>query len=136
MLQAPGFRFHHLGLACRDLERELGTWLRLGYRPDGEAFVDPVQKVRGQFITGLGPRLELLAPAGPGSPVEGVLERGGNLYHQGFEALDFDAALAALREAGVRMIHGPSPAVAFGGRRIAFLMTPTLNLIEIIEAPE
>lgn len=135
MLDKPGFAFHHLGVACRDLDRELESWTRLGYRAEGEAFTDPVQKIRGRFVVGPGPRLELLAASEPGSPVEGYLQRGTKFYHQAFEAADFDAALVDMQTGGARITAGPVPAVAFGGRRIAFLMTPTLNLIEIIEAP-
>ena len=135
MLNPGDFRFHHLGVACRDLDREFAGWERLGYRVEGEDFDDPIQKVRGRFIVGLGPRLELLTPAGPGSPVDGVLDRGGKIYHQGFEAFRFEAALERLQAGGARLVAPPAPAVAFGGRRIAFLMTNTLNLIEIIEAP-
>jgi len=136
MLNERDFRFHHLGVACRDIDRELETWLRLGYRAEGERFTDPIQKIHGLFIIGLGPRLELLSPAGPDSPIDGVLARGGKIYHQGFEAFDFDAALRDLPAAGARIVQPPAPAVAFGGRRIAFAMTATLNLIEIIEAPK
>lgn len=92
--------------------------------------------VRGQFMVGPGPRLELLTPAAPGSPVEGHIARGTKIYHQGFEAAHFDDALARLQQAGARLTVAPAPAVAFQGRCIAFLMTPTLNLIEIIEAAE
>lgn len=134
MLDQDQFRFHHLGVACRDLDQEFESWTRLGYRPDGDVFEDPLQKVRGRFIVGAGPRLELLTPLSPDSPVTGVLARGGKIYHQGFEVGDFEVALGGLQASGVRLIQSPVPAVAFGGRRIAFLMTTTLNLIELIEA--
>jgi methylmalonyl-CoA/ethylmalonyl-CoA epimerase len=134
MLHEPDFTFHHLGLACRDLSLERGGWERLGYRSEGQPFIDPLQKVQGVFLVGAGPRLELLAPSEAGSPVEGYLARGSKLYHQGFEAADFEGALERLQGLGARITTPPAPAVAFGGRRISFLMTPTLNLIEIIEA--
>jgi len=135
MLNDPAFRFHHLGVACRDIDRELESWTRLGYAPEGERFTDPIQKIHGLFVIGPGPRLELLSPAGPDSPIDGVLARGGKIYHQGFETHDFDAAMRGLPSAGLRIVQPPAPAVAFGGRRIAFAMSATLNLIEIIEAP-
>lgn len=130
-----GCRFHHLGLACRDLDRERLDWAKLGYALEGQPFVDPIQKVRGVFMTGAGPRLELLAPSEPGSPLEGYLARGTKLYHQGFETEAFDATLRRLTEGGCKLTAEPAPAVAFAGRRIAFVLMPTLNLIEIIEAP-
>lgn len=134
MLDPTSFQFHHLGVACRNIQREAEGWEKLGYEAEGLDFHDPIQKVRGRFIIGLGPRLELLEPAGDSSPLDGVLARGAKIYHQGFEAFDFDAALGALQASGLRAVSSPAPAVAFGGRRVCFFMTPTLNLIEIIEA--
>ena len=134
MLSPDHFRFHHLGVACRDIGREAEAWAKLGYAAEGPDFTDPIQKIRGRFLVGLGPRLELLEPAGEGSPIDGVLARGGKIYHQGFEAFDFDAALRDLPASGARIVQPAAPAVAFGGRRIAFAMTASLNLIEIIEA--
>ena len=134
MLDRAGLSFHHLGVACRDLDREFEGWRGLGYRAEGEVFADPLQNIRGRFIVGAGPRLELLTPLGPGSPIEGMLARGIKIYHQAFEAEAFLDAIADLQGLGARLTADPVPAVAFGGRSIAFLMTPTLNLIEVIEA--
>jgi methylmalonyl-CoA/ethylmalonyl-CoA epimerase len=134
MLDAASFRFHHLGVACRDIRREAEGWKTLGYAAEEPEFHDPIQRVRGCFLTGLGPRLELLEPAGDGSPLDGVLARGAKIYHQGFTAFAFERALDHLQASGLKAVSSPAPAVAFGGRRVCFFMTPTLNLIEIIEA--
>ena len=135
MLQPGRFSFHHVGVACRSIETELRAWIQLGYRPEGAVFEDPIQKIRGLFVVGCGPRLELLEPEGEGSPVAGYVARGVKFYHQAFIARDFDGALADLGRIGAKLVAGPSPAVAFQGRRIAFLMAPGMNLIEIVEAP-
>jgi methylmalonyl-CoA/ethylmalonyl-CoA epimerase len=134
MLAELECQFHHLGVACRTIEREAQIWSSLGYEREGDDFEDPIQKVRGRFIVGPGPRLELLTPTAPDSPVAGVLERGVKIYHQAFVTPRFDATVAALIDSGNRVTAGPSPAIAFGGRRIAFFLMPNMNLIEIIEA--
>lgn len=134
MFQDDRFSFHHLGLACRSIEVELKAWTQLGYRLEGAIFEDPIQKIRGIFVAGGGPRLELLEPSGDGSPVAGFIARGVKLYHQAFMASHFDEALADFAKIGGKVVAGPSPAVAFGGRRIAFVMAPGMNLIEIIDA--
>lgn len=136
MLSKPHFRFHHLGLACRSIEAELLTWTQLGYCAEGDVFEDPIQKIRGVFVVGCGPRLELLEPAGTGSPLDGYIGRGVKLYHQAFEVLDFGSAIALLSGSGAKLVAPPQPAVAFHGRRIAFLMLPGLNLIEVIEGAD
>ncbi|NYT58411.1 VOC family protein [Alcaligenaceae bacterium] len=135
MLNKLSCTFHHIGIACRDLDAESVHWQALGYVIEEPEFEDPVQRVRGRFLVGPGPRLELLTPAGPGSPVEGVIKRRNKMYHQAFEAPDFMAAISALEAGGARLVSEPASAVAFDGRRIAFLLLPNANLIEIIESP-
>ncbi|MGF1468342.1 MAG: VOC family protein [Sandaracinaceae bacterium] len=130
-----GLRFHHLGVACRDLDREAAGWSPLGYRLAGEAFEDPAQGVRGCFLEGPGPRLELLMDLPGSDTVAGWLARGTKIYHQAFEAAAFEPALAALRSrCGARLARAPRPAVAFGGRRVAFLWLDNRALVELIEA--
>jgi len=49
--------FHHLGVACRNLDVEEAVWVPLGYTREGDDFEDPRQQIRGRFLTGPGPRL-------------------------------------------------------------------------------
>ena len=133
MLNRLNCEFHHLGLACADLDREARAWLDLGYRNEAPDFEDPIQRVRGRFLIGPGPRLELLAPLSADSPITAVIQRSVKIYHQAFEAPVFDETIATLRAANFKLVTGPVPAVAFEGRRIAFLVAPNLNVVEIIE---
>ncbi|MFD2612364.1 VOC family protein [Paenibacillus gansuensis] len=126
-------RFHHVGLACRRLEAERKAHELLGYVAEGETFVDPVQRIRGLFMTNGGMRIELLEPAASPSPVDEILQRGQKMYHQGFLCSDIRAAVAYLEQNGARVISPPVPAVAFGGKEISFLMLRTLMIVELIE---
>ena len=94
MLNRLNCKFHHLGLACTDLDREGRVWLNLGYRNEGPDFDDPIQKVRGRFLAGPGPRLELLAPLSADSPITSIIQRGVKIYHHAFEAPAFNEAIA------------------------------------------
>lgn len=134
MLPSTNFAFHHLGVACADLSTEASGFRSLGYRQEGEAFCDPLQRVCGVFLTGPGPRLELLAPLDSTSPVTPWLESGIKYYHQAFEVASVSQALAELRERRGRIVSPPEPGVAFGGRPIAFVMLPGMILVEVIEA--
>lgn len=60
MLAALGCTFHHVGVACRDLDAEAGPWLSIGYAAEGVDFEDQIQQVRGRFLVGVGPRLRTL----------------------------------------------------------------------------
>jgi methylmalonyl-CoA/ethylmalonyl-CoA epimerase len=93
-----------------------------------------VQGVRGVFLAGQVPRLELLeALAGE---ADGVLtpwlKRGVKLYHLAYETQSLADAIKGLRQARAKLVVSPVAAVAFGGREIAFLMLPNRMLIELI----
>lgn len=128
-----GLDFHHLGVACADIDVEARTWQLLGYVPAGAKHEDPLQGVVLQFFEGGGPRLELIAPLPGSTTLEPYLRGGSRLYHTGHVAADFDAALQALAPRG-RIISPPKPAAAFGGARVAFVLLRNLLLVELIES--
>jgi methylmalonyl-CoA/ethylmalonyl-CoA epimerase len=135
-LDGLGLQFHHVGFACTDLDGEAARLAILGYRAEADDFADPVQGIRGRFLVGPGPRLELLAPLPGRDVLEPWLRAGVKLYHLAYEVAEMDATIALLVGRRVRLVSGPVPAVAFDGRPIAFLMLPNLLLIELIGAPE
>ena len=117
--------FHHIGLACHSIADEEQMMSDLGMVAEGSAVEDPIQNVRIRFYSGLGPRIELIEPMGPKSPIHGVLKRGTRLYHLAYISAEFDACCAELVEKGFRPMAAPAPAAAFGMKRIVFLLSPT-----------
>jgi len=79
------------------------------------------------------PRVELVEPVGPDSPVEKFLERGSGLHHLCYEVDNLDDAVQGGSARGLVMIRRHQPAVAFGGRRIAWFLTRERLLIEYLE---
>ena len=135
-MSSPALAFHHLGLACRSISKEARHLASLGYAQVGETFEDPLQGVRGCFLEGPGPRLELLEPLAGSTTLDGFLARGVKMYHQAFETPCLDAALEWHLGRRARVVSPPKPAVAFGGRRVAFIALPTMLIVELIEAPQ
>lgn len=131
-----GSRFHHIGLACRDIDGEVDHLRALGYEPVGAAFRDPVQGVSGLFLEGLGPRIELLAPLEGSSVLEPWLAGRARMYHLAYEVDELEQAVEAVARSGARTLGAPVPAVAFDGRRTCFLMLRNLFLAELIETRE
>ena len=130
--------FHHIGLACDRIEAEIESLALIGYANEGPPVEDAIQKVRVQFFSGSdrSPRIELIEPTASDSPVRGILKRGTKFYHLAYEVTHFDDAINLLESNEFRCVAPPAPAVAFGMRRIVFMISPTLTLLELIEASE
>jgi len=125
--------FHHVGVASRDLPADVEAFRLLGYEPEGDEFVDHGQGIAGRFLVGTGPRIEVLE-ALPGSIIlDPWLDKGVKFYHQAFEVDALDDALATLRDVGARVVSPPAPAVAFGGRPIAFILLRNMVMVELIQ---
>jgi methylmalonyl-CoA/ethylmalonyl-CoA epimerase len=132
------FRIEHIGVAVPDIERAVSQYAdTLGYKLLRGPYDDPQQQARVAFIgTAMGDtQLELVAPLAPGSQVERVLAKGQSLYHICYEVPNIAEAIAHLRAQKCVLISGPTPAVAYDGRPIAWLYTPTRQLTELVEAP-
>lgn len=133
-MNVPG-KLHHLGVAVQDLTIGLGR-LEAAYQVErcSAVFEDPGQKVAVQFceLAG-GMQVELVAPRGDDSPVNGVLQRGGGLYHTAHSVDDLDAVCHWVREHRGLPLADAAPAFAFGGCRMMFVQFAGLWLVEFVE---
>lgn len=129
-----GYEFHHLGYATMDLGRDRQLLEFLGYSLEGEPFSDAVQGVRGCFLTGAGPRIELLESLPGSSTLQPWVDAGIKLYHLAYLVSDIMASIAWAQSTRGRVVSPPVPAVAFEGRRVCFFMFRTGQLVEFIES--
>jgi methylmalonyl-CoA/ethylmalonyl-CoA epimerase len=130
-------RIDHFGIVVKDIREHVRThWPHLFSMDNfGPVIHDPLQKVRVSFLDLPGGRLELVEPAAEDSPVAAVLRQAGASYnHICFEVPNLDAELQTCRENGMVVVSPPQPAVAFDGRRIAFLLSRDGLLWELLEA--
>jgi methylmalonyl-CoA/ethylmalonyl-CoA epimerase len=79
------------------------------------------------------PLFELIEPAHDQSPVYSFAAKGGGLHHVCYVVDKLEQALADARLLGALVTRQPMPAVAFGGRRIAWIYTKNRLLIEYLE---
>jgi len=126
---------HHIGFVLACIEKDAaGAARSLGARWDGKVFADPLQRVRVTFlITRDGSRIELVEPQGEKSPVWNFLINGGGLHHICYEVDSLPEQLRVARGEGAAVVRPPMPAVAFDGRRIAWVFTRYKLLIEYLE---
>ena len=73
-------------------------------------------------MIGAGPRIELLENISGCNTLTPWIEKGVQLYHQAFCVNDIDSKTDQLRGEGNFVVVHPVSAVAFEGRRIAFIM--------------
>jgi methylmalonyl-CoA/ethylmalonyl-CoA epimerase len=125
--------FHHIGVACNSISEESESWASLGYVQENEPFVDDTQGIRGVFMIGGGPRMELLEGVGGSSTLAPWIKRGVKLYHTGYLTADFDSAIKSFVARGAVITGAPAQSVYFGAR-IAFLMQANMLLVELIES--
>jgi methylmalonyl-CoA/ethylmalonyl-CoA epimerase len=130
-------RLHHLGFVVANIETAMPGFLRsLAAEWDGNVFHDPLQKVRVAFLAtrSQDPAIELVEPAAQDSPVLRFLQTcGGGLHHVCYEVADLEQELVEFRSRGALIVKRPKPAVAFGGRRIAWVITSEKLLVELLE---
>lgn len=134
-----GFKLRHVGVAVPSLDPATDTLAALfGYRIISGPFEDPIQKVSVNFLTQSDndvAEIELIAPLGQDSPITAMLAKsGGGAYHLCFETTDIEQALVHAKNNGCIVVSGPVPAVAFNGRRIAWIYTRSRQLFELVEA--
>lgn len=130
-----GPTLHHIGCVVDSIASRLG-----GYRATLQAatvsqvFEDPIQRSRVVFLASQGaPQFELIEPMTPDSPVARFSQTGGGLHHLCYEVDDLPAQIQSMKTRRALLIRAPKPAVAFGGRHIAWMRTPEGLLVEYLQ---
>jgi methylmalonyl-CoA/ethylmalonyl-CoA epimerase len=112
---------HHLGVAVRDLDEALGTYVRLfgGSLEHRDTLAEQgVEAVSVRLGEG---RVELLAALGEDTPVGRFLaRRGEGMHHVAYEVSDVGAALDELAAAGAELID-EEPRRGLYGLQVAFV---------------
>ena len=114
----------HIGIAVTDLKEVGAFWTEaLGLPANGEETVAEQKVTTGFFPTPNGSEIELLAATDEESPIAKFIEKNkgrGGIQHIALRVDDLEAALADLKEKGVRLID-EKPRKGAGGAKIAFV---------------
>ena len=131
-------RIDHIGVAVEDLDAAIALYesayaMQLVHRETvTEQGVEAVLLDVGEN------HVELLSPLGDDTPVGKFLgKRGPGLHHVAYQVPDIEAALARLKEAGLRLID-ETPRTGIRGSRVAFLHPASSGgvLTEIVQPAE
>lgn len=128
-------KIHHLGIAVKNIEYSVAFYEdSLGWKLVTPQYIDPIQKVKVCFMGDENDILyELIEPIGDDSPVKSLLEKRISLYHFCYKVNDIFKTIEDLTKKGFILITGPVQAVAFNGKKIAFLFNSDNLTIELVE---
>lgn len=129
------YELDHVAIAVEDLEKAARAYVEgLGLVLGGVEEVEGQGARVGFFDVG-GPRIELVEPLGPDTPIAKFLaKKGPGLHHIALRVHDIDAALDGLKRAGLRLID-ESPRDGAHGTRVAFVHPKALGglLLELVQ---
>ena len=129
-------KFDHIGIFVKNLNQgRLKLQELLPIVSVSEVFNDSLLKVSVQFLNdSSGICYEIVAPNGEGNPVDSVLiEKRNILNHVAYKVKNFEESIERLRQAQCIPLGKPQPAIAYGGARVVFFLTPLRMIVELIE---
>lgn len=126
-------KFHHIGIACENIDETASHYLPLGYEK-GNTIIDPLQNIKVCFLSHPSmPLLEFLAPVDEDSPIVDILKKNGTTpYHICYSVSNLNDCISSLRKKQFVIVSKPKIANAIEGNRVAFLYNKAVGLIELM----
>lgn len=129
-------KIDHIGYAVKRIDMAIDAFQKLGY--EFEPVIDDIDRnVKLTFGVKDGYRVELISPLDKKneSPVDQYLSNAiGTPYHICYESENLETEVEELKSQGYKVVIEPKPAIAFGGRRVVFMMSIGFGLMEIVES--
>ena len=128
----PDLQFHHIGMATHSIETDVQLLEYLGYTVEGSLFTDAEQGVNGCFMTGGGPRIELICDMPGRTTVSGILKKGTKFYHLAYSVSNLSLVVNIVSSLRGLVVRKPLPSTAFKGRSVMFVAFRNNMLVEFI----
>ncbi len=128
-------KIDHIGYAVKRIDKAVESFELLGFM-FGDIVDDLERNVRIRFGELDGYRIELIQPLDKekASPVDSYLSKiGPTAYHICYSSDRLEDEMEKLQNQGFRMVCKPKKAKALGDRRVVFLTSIGMGLIEIVE---
>lgn len=127
-------KVHHIGFLAKNGKATVEEYKTIGAVVEQEERVDNIRRIKITFIILDGYRIEIIEPIDKESPYYPLMKRFKNSpYHTCYEVSDLDESLEKLQAEGYVVTSMPEAAPCLDGRRVAFLMSRSMGLIELLE---
>jgi methylmalonyl-CoA/ethylmalonyl-CoA epimerase len=124
---------HHIGCLTDDMSSSIATYTALGFSNISPIYHVTLQQVSVCFIEiKNGFYLELVEFATTNTTLKKLFSNGQRYYHTGYLVNNIDNKINMLQSQGFYLVNKFS-SEAFEGRQCAFLYSPQMQLIELIE---
>lgn len=125
---------HHYGIAVRDMNLSLETYILNGYRVTGRIY-DEQQVADLVFLQKEGAvNIELVYSNNPTSPVYALCSSyDERKYHTCYAVSSIESVIASLRKDGYIQVTSIKHAVLFSNASVCFLYSKETGLIELLE---
>jgi methylmalonyl-CoA/ethylmalonyl-CoA epimerase len=124
--------FHHIGVATRNIASDIDFFRLLGYEVEGSMFIDYLQGIEGCFMTGGGPRIELISDLNDSATVAGLLRKNVRLYHFAYHVSHLSIAYKFTEKMRGQVVRQPLNSTAFTGMSVMFVAFRNQSLLEFI----
>lgn len=126
-------KIHHIGYLVKKIDKAKKTFEALGYLTRQDTVYDDIRKINICFLEKDGYLIELVSPVSDDSVAAGLMKKYKNSpYHICYETDDLETAFVDLCESGFTAIDTPTPAPAIGGRKVVFLTSPSIGMVELL----
>lgn len=125
---------HHIGYIVKNIEKSVDKFYQLGYVAEGETVYDEFRDIDILFMKNGDYRIELVSPKSEKSVVYDTLKRYGNsTYHICYYSDDIEKSIEEYCSNGYIVANELKEAPAINGKRVAFLFSRHVGLIELVE---
>lgn len=130
------FCFHHTGLIVKNIEKsKIHYGVMFSPNKFSKTYFISSQNVNVCFMeVGENIFVEFVEPVGDNSVIATVIKKKINYYHIGYKVSSVDKAVETLCDQNFKLLE-TFHSEAFNGNKCAFLYSPELHLIELIEFP-
>lgn len=128
-------KINHVGYLVKNIDKSIEYFNILGFHVSSEVTHDEIRKIDIVFMTNDGYTIELVSPYDKDSVVSNLMKYYKNCpYHICYEVDEIESSIDELQQNGFVLFEKPEVAPAFNGRKVCFLQSARIGMVELVES--